>query len=58
MTTTHFFDIAEKIATTNNGKLMLQNLTRDERAEVPELVNKGLLRRATFLDYNDAIRLS
>lgn len=55
---TNFFKVAEEIATTNNGKLRLENLSKEERAEVPGLVEMGLLEYATFLFENDSIRLS
>ena len=58
LTCTTFFAVAEKINGTNNGKLMLQNLTREERADVPYWIELGLIEHATFVAHNDAIRLT
>ena len=53
-----FESIAAKIKTTNNGKLMLVNLTKEERAMVPTLTQAGLLKRASFLQSGDSVRLA
>ena len=53
-----FESIAEKIKTTNNGKLMLNNLTKEERDMVPTLTQAGMLKRATFIESGDSIRFA
>lgn len=50
--------IAVKIQSTNNGKLMLKNLTPEEKNCVPGLVEVGVLKYVTFMQAKDSIRLS
>lgn len=50
-------EIAKLIDQTNNGKLMLDNLPKHLRDAVPLLVNRGFLRRATFMTTGDSVRL-
>lgn len=58
LTCTAFFAVAEKINGTNNGKLMLKNLTPEERTDVPYWIELGLVERDTFIAHNDSIRLT
>lgn len=49
--------IRARIGTTNNGKLMLDNIPAEHRRAVPELIDAGYLVRATFMRPGDAVRL-
>lgn len=51
------FLIAEMISTTNNGKLMKQNIPATARKFVPELIAKGWLKRASFIEAGDSVTL-
>ncbi len=50
--------VVEKINTTNNGKLMLVNLTAEERKVVGDMKVQGMVRSATFLNFGDSIKLT
>ncbi len=59
MTTNYLSEIAKQIDLTNNGKLLVSALpTQALRDAVPLLVNRGFLRRATFMTNGDAVRLA
>lgn len=49
-------EIKAMIATTNNGKLMLERIPQPARAAVPKLIELGYLKRATFLYPGDAVK--
>ena len=56
---TDFLAIAKLIDNTNNGKLMVDRIEDDRLIDaIPALVKKGWLRRATFMNRDDAIRLA
>ena len=55
--TPYLTDIAKQIDLTNNGKLLVSALPDNLRKAVPLLVNRGFLRRATFMTTGDAVRL-
>ena len=47
--------IIAEIKNTNNGKLMLRNLTLADREAVPALVSAGHLEYARFIDSRDSV---
>jgi hypothetical protein len=49
--------IMQKIDSTNNGKLMICNLTKVERSALPEYLKAEFFTYATFLNHGDAIRV-
>jgi hypothetical protein len=53
-----FLEIAKLIDTTNNGKLLVINIPFPLRDNVERLVKRGYLRRATFVNSGDAVRLA
>lgn len=51
-------EIYEKIALSNNGKLLRVKLTRPELLLVNEMLAEGLLATAGFYTYGDAVRIA
>jgi len=51
-------DIYDKIATTNNGKLLLCRFTKEELWVVAEMKSKNLLSPAGFFEFGDSVRVS
>lgn len=52
-----YIAIRDMIKTTNNGKLMIKNIPYPARAAVDDLVGRGLLHLATFIEPGDSVRL-
>ena len=50
--------ITNLIACTNNGKLMKVNIPFPARDMVNDLIDEGLLARATFMKPGDSVRLA
>lgn len=50
--------IVSLIAGTNNGKLMIDRIPQPARAAVPLLIKRGFLKRATFMEFGDAVRVA
>ena len=50
--------IKQDIAGTNNGKLMTMRLSADLRKHVPALIEAGKLKRATFINPGDSVRVA
>lgn len=48
--------IYRSIHGTNNGKLMIQRLTDEQRRAVPYFIEAGLLEYATFMNACDSVR--
>jgi hypothetical protein len=51
-------DIYEKIALSNNGKLLRACFTRNELLLVNEMLDEGFLAHATFTRFRDAVRIA
>lgn len=57
MSIQHIQTINAKINSTNNGKLMLHNLTADERKALPALMQTEFYVWAKVLNSGDSIRI-
>jgi DNA-directed RNA polymerase subunit H (RpoH/RPB5) len=53
----HILVINSKLASTNNGKLMLHNLSVDERKALPELIKRDFYCESRFLEWGDSIKM-
>lgn len=51
----HSWEILDVISTTNNGKLMLKNLTKEQMKWVSFMKQQGYIRTSTFMTQGDAI---
>jgi hypothetical protein len=51
-------DIYEKIALSNNGKLLRHCLTREELLLADEMIKEGFLKTAAFYTYGDSVRIA
>ena len=52
---TTFGTIIDMVNTTNNGKLWTPRLSKNENVVIDRMVTRGILKRCTFLERNDAV---
>lgn len=50
-------DIFDNINMCNNGKMLFCRFTIEERVVVKQMLEEGILAKATFMNFGDAVRI-